>query len=71
MAEPEKAIIDYLYYHHEMDDADAFDEWRIDSDEVRMVIDREKLEYYGQRYSNQKLRERVNRFIAYIYEDVV
>lgn len=69
IAEPEKALLDYLYYHTEMDETAAFAERRIDIPQVRETIDLQKFSAYSLQFDQQALQQRAQAFITYIYHD--
>lgn len=59
IAEPEKAILDYLYLHPKMQSEEDFEAWRINRDWLEREIDKEKLERYLFYFSNKALTNRV------------
>lgn len=67
IAEPEKAILDYLYYHYEMTHEEDFTEWRIDTQEVKNIINTAKIVQYSKNCPKKSVQERVHNFIAYVY----
>lgn len=70
IADPEKALLDYLYYHDDLHSIEAFDEWRIDISEVLSRIDKNKLIQYSTQCPKKAVQYRVSLFISYIYDNV-
>lgn len=65
MAEPEKALLDYLYLNlGNMNDVDDIRGLRINGDELKRVVDRSKLERYSKEFGIQKL----DHFIRLLFE---
>ncbi len=63
MAEPEKAILDYLYFHPSLKTTDDFNSIRINRDEWRMGINPEKLKTYLAAFHNKQLVKRATVFL--------
>lgn len=56
IAEPEKALLDFFYFHlGQLDGQDAIDELRLNYDEIRDTVDREKLITYCKEFQVKKL----------------
>ncbi len=70
IAEPEKAVLDFLYYHHEMQTVEDFEAWRIDIDEVKNTLDKTKFLEYVQKCPKKVVQKRAKNFITYIYGNV-
>ncbi len=70
IAEPEKAVLDFLYYHYEIQTVEDFYEWRIDRDEVQNILDKNKFLLYLQKCPKKAVQKRAKSFITYIYKDV-
>jgi len=66
IAEPEKAVLDYLYLHPSMSDQANLSEWRFNADEFRTRIDKNKFYDYLKRFNNQSLDSRVKKLIKHI-----
>ncbi len=64
MATPEKAITDFLYYNTWYNNIEAFDEWRINVDELRTLITPDHLKKYLTLYP-RTTQQRVRNFISY------
>jgi predicted transcriptional regulator of viral defense system len=69
MAEPEKAILDYLYLHPEIKKADDFIEMRINTDSFHEKIDLKKFRVYTDAFKNKALLKRVKIFLKTIKND--
>lgn len=66
IAKPEKAILDYVYYTHELDNDDAFRERRILPWEFHDLIERDLLKEYLKKFDNKALTKRTLLFLSYI-----
>lgn len=62
----EKALLDYLYYHHEMDNDASFQERRILRPEFHALVDREVLDMYLAKFDSKALNKRTRLFLTYI-----
>jgi hypothetical protein len=63
LAEPEKALLDYLYFNlGKINDEKDISELRINSEELKRVVDKKKLDRYLQEFGIQKL-EKITRMI--------
>jgi len=69
MAEPEKAILDYLYIHPKLKTATDFLGMRINIDEFRSHIDLERFQQYLKTFHNKQLSRRANIFLTAIQND--
>ncbi len=58
MAEPEKAVLDYLYFHPRLADAAALDELRFNHSEFKRIYSRRRLRDYVKRMPNTMVRRR-------------
>lgn len=64
LAEPEKALLDYLYFNlGKINDGGDISELRINKEELKKMIDRKKLERYLDEFGIQKL-ERITHMIV-------
>lgn len=63
IAEPEKALLDYLYLHPEMSSLESFYEWRFDLDEFSQIADLDKLRTYLTFFNSPTLTRRVKRLL--------
>ncbi|MBI5427637.1 MAG: hypothetical protein HZA02_05070 [Nitrospinae bacterium] len=68
MADPEKAILDYLYLNPQLKTVDDFREMRINREEFLEQIDLKKLEKYLEAF-NKSLALRVNIFFNTVQND--
>lgn len=68
-AEPEKAILDYLYIHPRLKTAADFEGMRINVDEFRLQINTEKFKRYLQNFDSKQLAKRAHIFLATIHND--
>ncbi len=66
IASIEKALLDYFYYHNELDNKAAFQEWRILPSEFHEQVDRELFDLYLKRFDNKAMTKRVSLFLDYI-----
>lgn len=66
IAEPEKAVLDYLYFHPEVMKEEAFNEWRFNSDEFKKIVDMDKFGSYVQLFGINAFRTRVERFLSLV-----
>lgn len=66
LAEPEKAILDYIYFNHDrLVSEDDIIEWRINEYEFREKIDKKKLLAYLSVYNSKSMNKSVNMLIKY------
>ncbi|RPI19639.1 MAG: hypothetical protein EHM58_01150 [Ignavibacteriae bacterium] len=66
IAEPEKAVIDYMYLNSHIDNINHFIELRINKDEFCNIIEFEKVYNYLSIIKNKKLDIRIKKFLKYI-----
>lgn len=69
LADPEKAVLDYLYLYSRLKTADDFLGMRINVDEFRAKIDLEKFRKYLEIFNNKQLSKRANTFLNTIQND--
>lgn len=69
MAEPEKALLDFLYLHPKLETKVDFEALRFNTDQMRGQIDREKLLAYNKQFDSVALNKRVFSFTNFIYYD--
>jgi predicted transcriptional regulator of viral defense system len=69
IAEPEKAILDYLYIHPKLKTAADFLGMRINVDEFREHINLNKFQQYLELFDNKQLSKRVNTFLTTMQND--
>jgi predicted transcriptional regulator of viral defense system len=69
LAEPEKAIMDYLYLHPELKTSADFEGMRINADEFRNRIDPERFQQYLETFGSRRLTGRAGRFLTAIKYD--
>lgn len=67
LADPEKAILDYLYIHKNLKTADDFLEMRINPDEFKEKINMERLQKYLKLFGSLQLAKRVKLFLSQNY----
>ena len=66
IADMEKTVLDYLYFHPDMlEDAD-FSGWRFNGHEFKSRADMAKFKRYEAAFHNKELSKRVSAFISYI-----
>jgi predicted transcriptional regulator of viral defense system len=68
LADPEKAILDYLYLHPNLKRAADFVEMRINSDELKAQINLKKFEKYLAAFENKSLTRRAKIFLTTTHE---
>lgn len=64
LADPEKAILDYLYLNPNLKTVEDFAEMRINPDEFKLQINFEKLGRYLEAFTNKQLSKRVKIFLT-------
>ncbi len=69
LAEPEKAVLDYLYLNPRLKAADDFREMRINKQEFLEKIDYTKLQRYLKAFENESLSSRVKIFLNTVKND--
>jgi len=69
MAEPEKAIIDFLYLNPELKSQDDFYELRINKETAEKTLSRTKIKNYLSLIKDKSLNKRVYLLINYIFND--
>jgi len=69
LAEPEKAVLDYLYLNPRLKAADDFREMRINKQEFLGKIDYTKLQRYLKAFENKLLSSRVKIFLNTVKND--
>ena len=66
LAEPEKAILDYLYFHQNQFETESdMEEWRVNSLELKESIDVAKLKKYLASFKSPKMEKAINILIKY------
>lgn len=63
LAHPEKAILDYLYYHHTLHTVEDMQEWRILSGELYDTVDQQLFLQYLEKFDHKALQERATLFL--------
>ncbi|MEK7547511.1 MAG: hypothetical protein AAB540_01315 [Patescibacteria group bacterium] len=71
LAEPEKAVLDYLYINPKLKTADDFAEMRVNADEFKSQINPARLQKYLETFNNKALSKRVKVFLTTIQNDSV
>lgn len=66
-AEPEKAILDYIYIHAEYKTIEDFEAMRINVDEFQSRMNLSKLQKYLENFHNKQLSRRVKIFLSAIH----
>lgn len=69
MAEPEKAILDYLYLNPHLKTRDDFAEMRINVDEFRARVSEEKFNHYLKNFESESLTKRAQLFLKTMQHD--
>lgn len=66
MAEPEKAILDYLYLNSDMKEESDFEEWRLNLQILRDNWNQDRYERYLRIFDNRALKERAFELLKFI-----
>ncbi len=69
LAEPEKAVLDYLYIHPKLKTIEDFLGMRIDVDEFRSRINLEKFQKYVEAFHHKQLSKRAHTFLTTLQHD--
>ena len=69
LADPEKAILDYLYLHPRLKTADDFQSLRINSDEFNRQFNPDKFQQYLNAFESKALTRRAKIFLTAITND--
>ncbi len=69
LAEPEKAILDYLYIHPKIKMASDFLAIRINMDEFKLQINLERFQTYLETFNSKQLSKRANIFLTTIHHN--
>lgn len=69
IAEPEKAILDYLYIHPKLRTSADFFGMRINVDEFRTHVNLDKFQQYLEAFNNKQLSKRANTFLTTMEND--
>lgn len=69
IAEPEKAILDYLYLNAHLNTDDDFAGLRFNGEEFKEQTDKDKLKRYLVAFGNKRLEKRFNNFLKQITHD--
>ncbi|MCS7052693.1 MAG: hypothetical protein NZM09_03040 [Ignavibacterium sp.] len=62
IAEPEKALLDYFYFHPELSESKRISELRLNKSQILDTISFEKLEKYLNAFNNKQLNKRIKLF---------
>jgi predicted transcriptional regulator of viral defense system len=58
IAEPEKAVLDYIYFNQSsLNSTDDINEWRINTEEFKNIIDISKLKKYLKEYNSKQMEK--------------
>jgi predicted transcriptional regulator of viral defense system len=69
VADIEKALLDYLYLNQKIKDQRDFESLRLNKQELRLKINKKKLDQYLKLFENNNLEKRINKLIEYIQYD--
>jgi predicted transcriptional regulator of viral defense system len=69
LAEPEKAILDYLYSHPNLKTVEDFYGMRINIDEFKVQINFERFQKYLENFGSKQLKKRAKIFLTTIQND--
>jgi len=67
IAEIEKAVLDYFYFHAKMNDKESFKSLRFNTSEFKEKADLKKFNAYLAAFENKELTKRVTNFLKYIH----
>lgn len=68
MATPEKALLDFLYLHTDMNGPDDFESWRFDQSGILQVIKQERMNDYLTVADSAALTKRYQRFNTWLHD---
>ena len=67
LADPEKAVLDYVYFNRvRLHSADDIHEWRINTEEFKKIIDVAKLKEYLKVYQSKKIDKITNLLLTHV-----
>lgn len=67
LAEPEKAILDYIYFNSaRLISADDINEWRVNAKKFKEIIDIAKFKKYLKEYHSEKIDRAINLLLAHV-----
>jgi len=66
MAEPEKALLDFLYFKKSIYTIDDIKSYRFNKDAIKEIVDFEKIEAYVAMFKTKVLREKLNLLKQYV-----
>ena len=67
LAEPEKSVLDYIYFNHtRLISTDDINEWRINTEEFKKTIDVAKIKKYLKEYNSKKINKIIDLLIDYV-----
>lgn len=67
MAEPEKSVLDYAYFNSaRLTSVPDINEWRINTEEFRKIIDIAKLKKYLREYNSKKIDRIINLLLTHV-----
>ena len=67
IAEPEKAILDYLHMNHNINTEEDFSAIRFNNSNIKLEVDFDKLEKYAFLFDSKVLVKRISKFKKYIH----
>lgn len=66
IAEPEKAILDYLHMNHNINTEEDFSAIRLNKSSLKLTVDFDKIEKYASLFNSKVLVKRINKLNNYI-----
>jgi predicted transcriptional regulator of viral defense system len=69
IADREKAILDYLYFHRHFKTEKDIEELRFNIEEIKNTLNSDRLKTYLSKYNNKSFEKIINNFLNYIYHD--
>jgi len=66
IAEMEKALLDYMYFHPQIADKNDFDEWRFNSEEFLAKVNMDRLNQYITKFQSKCLAKRMKKILEFM-----
>ncbi len=67
MALPEKALLDYLYFHRSVNTEEEFEHLRFNKNVIVKSITRRKINSFGRQFNNSRLNRQIDSLLNYLY----
>lgn len=69
IADREKTILDYLYFHRHFKTEKDIEELRFNIEEIKNTLNPDRLKIYLSKYNNKSFEKIINNFLNHIYHD--